>query len=81
MNSGTSYQFIKQRPNPATAGSARINAKERDKKKRQVKRAKKKKGMKEQRGNLLPQHGAIAALMGDEKQNGNMKKKRNGAGH
>ena len=68
------YLFIRQTPNPGTAGSARMNAKEREKKERQVRRAKKTKGSKGQRKKLPTPTRAIDALIGDEEQNGKQKK-------
>ena len=69
------YLFISKRLNPTTAGSARINAKE-----RQGRRAKGKKGVEAQvKYPTLIQ--AIDAFIGDEKQNEKQEKrtKRNGA--
>ena len=53
---------------------ARINAKERDKKKRQERRAKKRKGIEAQRVKPSTPSQAIDALIGDEEQNGEQKK-------
>ena len=60
--------------NPITAGSARINAIEREKKERNVRRVKKRKGIEAQRVKPPTPSQAIDALRGEEKQNGKQKK-------
>ena len=66
--------FIRLEPNSTIAGSARINAKKRDKKERQVRRVKKKKDIKGTEGKTPTR--AIYALIGDEEQNEREKKKK-----
>ena len=69
--------------NPDTVGTARIKAKEREKKERRVIRAKKRKGVEAQRAKPLTPTQANNAHMGDEEQDGNRKKtktKKRGAG-
>ena len=53
-----------------------MNAKERDKKKRQVRREKKMKGIETQRENHSTPSRAIDALTGDEEQNGNRREQK-----
>ena len=60
--------------NPATAGYVPINAKDRNENERQVRRAKKKKGIEEQRAKPPTPTRATNALIGDEEQNGKEKK-------
>ena len=60
--------------NPANPGSARINAKERDKKEKQVTKAKKKNGIKVQRMKPPAPTPVIDTFIGDEEQNGKQKK-------
>ena len=60
--------FIRRIPTPATEGLVRINAKERNEKERQGRRAKKKKGIGAQRVKHLTPTRAIDALIGEEKQ-------------
>ena len=55
-------------PNPVTAGSTRINAEEREKEERQVRRAKKK-GRKGQDVKAPAPTRAICELIGEEEQN------------
>ena len=55
-------------------GSARINAKEREKTERQVRRAKKTKRIKERRTKPPTTTRTIDVLIGDEEQNGKQKK-------
>ena len=65
---------------PATVGSARINVKEREKKERQVRRMKERKGIEAPRVKYPTPSRATDALIGDEEQNGKqkkLKKKRN----
>ena len=64
------YLFIWQIPKPATAGSARISARE-----KQVRRAQKKKGIKGQRAKFISATRAIDALIGDEEQDGKQKER------
>ena len=54
--------------------SARTNAKKRNKKERQVRRVKKKKGIEAQRAKPPTPIWAIEALIGNEEQNGKKKK-------
>ena len=63
------YLFIRQIPNSTTAGSTCINAKEREKKERQVRRTKMSIA---QRMKPTPTR-AIDALIADEEQNGKLK--------
>ena len=65
--------------NPATAGSARINAKERDGEERKVRRVKKRKRIEAQRAKHPTPSRTIDALIGDEEQNGKQEKKKKGA--
>ena len=65
--------FIRQRPHPATAGSTHTNAKEREKKERQV-RGTKKIGNEGQRTKPPTSTQEIDALIGDEEQNMKQKK-------
>ena len=67
------YLFIRRIPNPATAGLARINAKERE-----ARRAKKRKGIEAQRVKLPTPSREIDALIGDDGQK--ERKKKQGAG-
>ena len=69
--------FIKQRPNPTTAGSARINAKE-----RQARRAKKRKGIEAERVKPPTPTRATDDFIGGEerKAEGRRKRKKQGAG-
>ena len=60
--------------NPDAAGSARINVKGREKKERQLRRAKKRKGIEAQRAKPSTPSQAIDAHMGDEEQNGKHRK-------
>ena len=64
------YSFKRKILNPATAGSARINAKEREKKERQVGRAKKRKGIEAQGVKPSTPSRATDALVGEEEQKG-----------
>ena len=57
-------------------GSARVNAKERDKKERRGRRAKERKGIEAQRAKPPTPTRAIDALRGDIEQNEKEKKKR-----
>ena len=61
-------------PKPTTVRSARINAKKRETQERQVKKKKRSKG---QRAKPSTPTQAICALIGEEEQNGNQKKKKN----
>ena len=61
--------------NPPTVGTAHINAKE-----RQVRRAKKRKGIDSQRMKHPTPPRAIDALIGDEEQNGKLKRTEKKAG-
>ena len=63
-----------------TAGSARVNAKERDKKKRQWRRAKERKGIEVQRAKPPTPTGAIDALIWNEEQNEKQKKEKKETG-
>ena len=69
------YLFIRQIPNPTTARSACNNAKEREKKERQGRRAKKK-WIKGQRAKLSTPTPATDMLIGHEELNGKQKKER-----
>ena len=51
--------FIRQIPNPTTAGSARNNVKEREKKERQARRGENARGSGHRARNLLPQPGQV----------------------
>ena len=59
--------------NPTTAGSARINAKERKKKERQVRRANKRKKIETPKVKPPTPSRVTDALIGDEEQNGKRK--------
>ena len=61
--------------NPATAELACINTKEREEKKL-VRRAKKRRGIKAQRGKSLTISQTVDALIWDEEQNGNQNKQK-----
>ena len=65
-----------QGPSLATARSARVNAKERDKKERRGRRVKERKGNEAQREKPSTPTRAIDALSGDEEQNEQQKKKK-----
>ena len=79
MGSGIYKYFniylLNEDQNPATEGSARINPKERVKKERQVRRAKKRKGIEAQKVEFPTPFRAIDALLGNEEQNGLKKQK------
>ena len=62
--------------NSATAGSAHINAKERDKNERKVRRVKKRKWIEAQRVKHPTSSRATDALIGDEEQNGKQQKEK-----
>ena len=68
---------IKQEPTHASVGSGHIYAKKRNKKKRQVRRAKKNKWIESQRAKPLTPTKTTDALTGDEEQNGKHKKEEN----
>ena len=72
------FIFLFKYLNPTTGGSERINVKERKKKERQMRKAKKRKGIEAPRVKNPTQYRAINALIGDEYQNGKQKRtKRN----
>ena len=73
------YLFIREIPNPATARSVRVNAKEREKKERKVRRAKKRKGIEAQRAKLSISTRTTDALTGNEEKN-EKEKKETGSG-
>ena len=70
------YLFVRRIHTPTTAKLTRINVKERDKKGRQVRRAKKKKWVEAQRVKPLTTSRGIDALIGNEEQNGKQKRNR-----
>ena len=65
---------------PATAGSGRINAKERGKKEGRVRRAKKSKGIETHRLKPSTPSQADDAYIGDEERTGEQKKRKTGSG-